>query len=79
MTPTPLKTILSPTRYPFAVAQVRDGKIISTAGYQTSLADCYAQVQGWRSSLPQYTWIMAEMREIGEEIPDRVNTYWVAV
>ena len=77
--PTPLKTILSPQRYPFAVARVRDGEIISTASYQTSLEDCYAQVQGWRSSLPQYTWIMAEMQEIGEATPDRVNTYWVAV
>ena len=29
--PTPLKTILSPQRYPFAVASVLNGKIISTA------------------------------------------------
>lgn len=78
-TPTPLKTILSPQRYPYAVAQVLNGKIISTAAYQSTLADCYAQVQGWRSSLPQYQWIMAEIREIGERTPDRVNTYWVAV
>jgi hypothetical protein len=77
--PTPLKTILSPQRYPFAVASVLNGKIISTASYSTSLADCYAQVQGWRSSLPQYTWIMAEMQEIGEATPGEVNTYWVAV
>jgi hypothetical protein len=80
ITPTPRKTILSRTRYPVAVACVKDGKIISTASSQTTLADCYAEVQGWRSSLPQYQWIMAEQQEIGEAIPDVcVNTYWVAV
>jgi hypothetical protein len=70
---TPLQTILSRTRYPFAVAHVRDGRIISTASYQTSLADCYAEVQAWRSSLPQYQWIMAEQQEIDGK------SYWVAV
>lgn len=68
-TPKPLKTILSRTRYPFAVAHVRDGRIISTAAYQTSLESCYNEVQAWRSSLPQYQWIMAEQKD----------GHWVAV
>jgi hypothetical protein len=37
--PTPLKTILCPTRYPFAVAYVKDGKIASTIAYATTLED----------------------------------------
>jgi hypothetical protein len=77
--PTPLKTILSPTRYPFAVAMVRNGKIISTVAYPHTLEDCYFQVQAWRSARPHDQYIMAEQREIGEKTPDRVNTYWVAV
>jgi len=72
-TPTPLLTILSRTRYPFAVAHIRDGRIISTAAYQTTLADCYAEVQGWRSSLPQYKWIMVEQQEINGK------SHWCAV
>ncbi|MFZ9739205.1 MAG: hypothetical protein ACO3EZ_14465 [Prochlorotrichaceae cyanobacterium] len=79
MTPTPLKTILSPTRYPFAVAMVRDGKISRTVAYPATVEDCYIQVQGWRSARPHDQWIMVEQREIGEKTPDRVNTYWVAV
>ena len=79
--PTPLKTILSPTRYPYAVAVVENGKIVSTVGYASTLEDCYAQVQGWRAyrgDLANY--IMAEMREIGEAIPNvSINTYWCAV
>ena len=77
--PAPLKTILSPTRYPFAVAMVRDGKIISTVAYPETLEDCYFQVQAWRAARPNDQYIMAEQREIGEKTPDRVNTYWVAV
>ena len=77
--PTPLKTILCPNRYPFAVAMVRDGKIISTVAYPETLEECYFQVQGWRSARPNDQYIMAEQREIGEKTPDRVNTYWVAV
>ena len=77
--PTPLKTILSPTRYPFAVAMVRNGRIVSTVAYPATLEDCYFQVMGWRSARPQDQWIMAEMREIGEAVPNVcVNTYWVA-
>jgi len=79
ISPTPLKTILSPDRYPFAVAQVKDGKIVNTFGYATTLEECYALVQGWRSSMGSADYIMAEMREIGARTPDRVNTYWVAV
>jgi hypothetical protein len=71
--PTPLQTILSPTRYPFAVASVVNGKITGTAAYQTTLADCYAEVQGWRSSLPEYQWVMVEQREINGK------SYWCAV
>jgi hypothetical protein len=77
--PTPLKTILCSIRYPFAVAFVKDGKIASTIAYATTLEDCYFQVQGWRSSMGSADYIMAEQKEIGEETPDRVNTYWVAV
>ena len=77
--PTPLKTILCPIRYPFAVAFVKDGKITSTLAYATTLEDCYFQVQGWRSAYGSADYIMAEQKEIGEKTPDRVNTYWVAV
>lgn len=77
--PTPLKTILSPDRYPFAVAHVKDGKIASTVAYASTLEDCYFQTQGWRGSMGSADYIMAEMREIGEATPDQVNTYWVAV
>jgi hypothetical protein len=80
ITPTPLKTILSPQRYPYAVAFVKDGKIHHTLAYATTLEDCYFKVQGWRSSRGSASYIMAEMREIGEAIPNVcVNTYWVAV
>lgn len=72
-TPTPLQTILSPTRYPFAVAQVKDGKITSTLAYQDSLEECYFQVQGWRSSMGSASYIMAEQQEINGK------SYWVAV
>jgi hypothetical protein len=71
--PTPLQTILSPTRYPFAVAQVKDGKITSTLAYQDSLEECYFQVQGWRSSMGSAAYIMAEQQEINGK------SYWVAV
>ncbi len=79
MSPTPLKTILCPIRYPFAVAFVKDGKITRTVAYATTLEDCYFQVQGWRGSRGTADYIMAEQKEIGEKTPDRVNTYWVAV
>ena len=80
ITPTPLKTILSPTRYPYAVACVKDGKIASTVSYATTLEDCYAKVQGWRSAYGTADYIMAEQQEIGEAIPNVcVNSYWVAV
>lgn len=80
ITPTPLKTILSPGRYPFAVAQVKDGTIVNTVGYSTSLEDCYFQLQAWRSSMSNTDFIMVEQQEIGEEIPNVcVNSYWVAV
>ena len=71
--PTPLLTILSPERYPYAVAQVRDGKITSTLAYATTLEECYFQVQGWRSSMGSADYIMAEQREINGK------SYWVAV
>ena len=77
--PAPLKTILSPTRYPYAVAMVKDGKIACTMAYAATLEDCYFQTQGWRASMGSADFIMAEMREIGEATPDQVNTYWVAV
>ena len=72
-TPTPLLTILSPERYPYAVAQVRDGKITSTLAYATTLEECYFQVQGWRSSMASADYIMAEQRERNGK------SYWCAV
>jgi len=85
ITPTPLKTILSRTRYPFAVACVKAGQITHTVAYSSTLAECYAMVQGWNSSrLPsqvaEFHYVMAEQREIGEAVPNVcVNTYWAAV
>ncbi len=79
MIPTPLKTILSPVDYPFAVAAVVKGKISHTFGYSKGLADCYAKCQGWRSSCPDADIIMVEQREIGAKRPNCVNSYWVAV
>ena len=75
-TPTPLKTILSPTRYPFAVAQVKNGKIASTLSYQTTLEQCHAEMQGWRSHFNSADYIMAEMRNL-DDTPS--YSYWVAV
>ena len=72
-TPTPLQTILSADRYPYAVAFVKDGKITSTMSYATTLEDCYFQVQGWRSSMASADYIMAEQRERNGK------SYWVAV
>ena len=81
--PAPLKTILCPVRYPYAVAQVKDGKIVSTVAYFRNLEECYHQTQAWRQTYANYNrryeYIMAEMREIGEKTPNRVNTYWCAV
>ena len=77
--PTPLKTILSPTRYPFAVAYAEGGAIRHTVAYAATLEECYAQVQAWRSYRQDGAYIMASMAEIGERTPGRVNTYWVAV
>ena len=77
--PKPLKTILCPVDYPFAVAQVVNGAIKNTFGYSKSLADCYAKCQGWRSSCPDAEIIMVEQSEIGAKRPDSVNSYWVAV
>jgi hypothetical protein len=71
--PTPLLTILSPERYPYAVAHVQDGKITSTLAYQDSLEECYFQVQGWRGSMGSASYIMAEQQEINGK------SYWVAV
>ena len=83
VTPTPLKTILTPTRYPFAVAKVAGGKIVCTIAYARNLEDCYNQVQGWRASDASYNfkheYVAAEMVEIGDRTPNSVNTYWVAV
>jgi len=80
--PAPLKTILCPVRYPYAVAQVKDGKIVSTVAYPSTLEECYFQTQAWRQAYEKsrrYEYIMAEMKEIGEKTPNRVNTYWCAV
>ena len=83
ISPSPLKTSLSRTRYPFAVACVKAGQITHTMAYSATLAECYAQVQGWNGSrLPSadYHFVMAEQREIGEAVPNVcVNTYWAAV
>ena len=71
--PTPLQTILSADRYPYAVAMVKDGKIACTMAYAATLEDCYFQVQGWRSSMASADYIMAEQRERNGK------SYWVAV
>lgn len=78
-TPAPLKTILSPDRYPYAVAHVRDGKISEAVAYASTLEDCYFQTQGWRASMGSADFIMVENREVREATPDQVDTYWVAV
>ena len=77
--PAPLKTILSPTRYPYAVAYAEGGKIRHTVAYASTLEEAQAQAQAWRSYRQDGAYILAEMREIGESTPNRVNTYWVAV
>lgn len=77
--PTPLKTILTPDRYSFAVAYADDGKIKCTSAYASSLEEVYFMVQGWNNSLPQHCtgrYIMAEMRDL-DETPS--YSYWVAV
>jgi hypothetical protein len=72
--PTPLQTILCPVRYPFAVAQVMDGKIAMTMCYQRTLEQCYAETQGWRSANNnRATYIMAEQREMDGK------SFWCAV
>jgi hypothetical protein len=71
--PTPLQTILCPTRYPFAVAVVKNGKIDRTMSYATTLEDCYFQVMGWRASMASGAFIMAEQQERNGK------SYWVAV
>ncbi len=71
--PTPLQTILSPIRYPFAVAFVKDGKIARTLAYASTLEDCYFQVQGWRGCSSSGAFIMAEQQERSGK------SYWVAV
>ncbi len=77
---TPLKTVLVSTRYPFAVAEVENGKITSTVAYASTLEDCYNQVQGWRASISNYNfkhdYIMAEMKDL-DNTPN--YSYWVAV
>jgi len=75
--PAPLKTILSPTRYPYAVAVVRNNKIACTVAYTSTLEDCYAQMMGWRSyrgDLDNY--IMAEMQDLDNTTS---YSYWCAV
>jgi hypothetical protein len=71
--PTPLQTILSADRHPYAVAMVKDGKIACTMAYAATLEECYALVQGWRSSMGSAAYIMAEQRERNGK------SYWVAV
>ena len=78
-TPKPLKTILCPVDYPFAVASVENDKISYTFGYSKGLADCYANMLRWRSSCPHADIIMVRQSEIGAKRPDSVNSYWVAV
>lgn len=78
MIPTPLKTILSSQRYPYAIAKVHNGQIVSTHSYASSIEELHHSYQGWKNAIDQY--IMVEMREIGDAIPNVcVNTYWVAI
>ena len=73
--PTPLKTILG-NRYPYAVAQVRDGRIVATMAYATTLEECYFQTMGWNSSMGGASYIMAEQKDL-DNTPN--YSYWVAV
>jgi hypothetical protein len=79
-TPTPLKTILTPERYPFAVAIVENGKITGTVSYASTLEDVYNQCQGWRASIANYSfphdYIMVEQKDL-DNTPN--YSYWVAV
>jgi len=72
--PTPLQTILSPTRDPFAVAFVKDGRIARTLAYASTLEDCYYQVQGWRACQSSGAFIMVEQQQERSG-----KSYWVAV
>lgn len=78
-TPTPLKTILSADRYPFAVAYVEEGAIKYTVGYEKTLEDVYFSAMGWNQSLPrnsQGRYIMSEMSNLDDT---ESYSYWVAV
>jgi len=79
-TPTPLKTILTPDRYPFAVAKVENGKIVSTVSYATSLEDAHRSTQKWNNSLRGFNFnhkfVMAEMKDL-DNTPS--YSYWVAI
>jgi hypothetical protein len=71
MLPKPLKTILSPERYPFAVALMEDGEIKYTVAYEQTLEDIHKQMKIWNKgySFDKGQFIMAEQQ----------NGYWVAV
>ena len=80
--PTPLKTILSATRYPYGIGYVVDGKIVSIVGYATTLEEVYHRTNAWNQSLPDHAkgrYIMVEQKEIGEKTATSVNSYFVAV
>ena len=77
--PAPLKTILDASRYPFAVAHVRDNQLQYTLAYAESLEQCYFKTQGFRANGWHGEVIMVENREVGKAKGDNVNTYWVAV
>jgi hypothetical protein len=76
----PVKTILSPNRYPYAVARIKNGRINDTIKYFSTLEECLQGAQKSRNYYNSPDYIAVEMREIGEAIPNKtVNTYWVPV
>ena len=78
--PTPLKTILTPDRYPFAVAKVENGRIVSTVAYETSLEDVHSKTQKWNNTLRGFNfnhiYVMAEMKDLDNTSS---YSYWVAI
>lgn len=54
--------------HPFAVAKVKNGKVAYTVAYAETLEQCYYQVQGWRCSMGDGSYAMAEQRN-GRWVP----------
>ena len=79
--PTPLKTILDPVQYPFAVAYMVDNRIEYTLGYAQTLEQVYFMKCGWEQADPTQAkpggkFIMVENANL-DNTDD--YSYWVAV